>query len=142
VDPLDLIILALRVLLVVLLYAFLWTVLRATSRALHEGQTPSVTPLRLVVVDPGASGMQTGGVLVVQEGAVLGRGEPADVTLADPAVSVEHARVARVHGEWVVRDLDSTNGTRLNDVPVDGDTELTQGDILALGNVRLQVDTV
>ena len=54
-------------------------------------------------------------------------------------VSSEHARIRRIGRAWVVSDLGSTNGTRVNDAQVNGEVPLAHGDVLTLGNVRLQV---
>jgi pSer/pThr/pTyr-binding forkhead associated (FHA) protein len=59
--------------------------------------------------------------------------------LADPSVSAEHARLTRVGHAWVVTDLGSTNGTRVNEAQVSGKASLASGDVLAIGHVRLQV---
>jgi pSer/pThr/pTyr-binding forkhead associated (FHA) protein len=40
---------------------------------------------------------------------------------------------------WLVTDLGSTNGTRVNDVDVNASAPLADGDVLTLGGVRLQV---
>jgi type III secretion system (T3SS) inner membrane Yop/YscD-like protein len=144
VDLLDLAILALRILIVALLYLFLLTVLRTTAGGLRAQATPTVpsasVPLRLVVLEGGAANLNAGQVFeVTPAGATLGRAERADIVVADPAVSAEHARLSRVGRAWVITDLDSTNGTRLNEAQVRGRSPLADGDVLALGNVRLQV---
>jgi len=54
-------------------------------------------------------------------------------------VSVEHARVRQTGRGWVITDLGSTNGTHINDSPINGETPLAAGDVLRLGNVRLKV---
>jgi pSer/pThr/pTyr-binding forkhead associated (FHA) protein len=56
-------------------------------------------------------------------------------------VSAEHARVFRVGRAWVVTDLGSTNGTRVNETAVNGEMPLAATDVLTLGSVRLQVVT-
>jgi Inner membrane component of T3SS, cytoplasmic domain len=148
VDLLDLLILALRILLVALLYLFLATVLRMAARGLRP-QAPRIAEpvpvpapvLRLIVLEPGASDLTPGQAVELVDAAILGRAERADVVLADPAVSSEHARVSRVGRAWLLSDLGSTNGTRLNDRRVDGDVPLAQGDVVALGNVRFRVGT-
>ena len=83
--------------------------------------------------------MAAGQVIEVRDGATLGRAERAELVVADSAVSAEHARVSRIGRDWVVLDLDSTNGTLLNDARVAGQTRLNHGDVLALGGVRLKV---
>jgi pSer/pThr/pTyr-binding forkhead associated (FHA) protein len=45
----------------------------------------------------------------------------------------------RVGRAWVVADLGSTNGTRVNDARVNGQTPVAHGDVLTLGNVRFKV---
>jgi type III secretion system (T3SS) inner membrane Yop/YscD-like protein len=136
VDAIDLLILALRLVLVALLYLFLVVVLRMA----YGATGPSVTQrLSLRVVEPGASSLQPGEVFDVGPGATLGRGGQADVVLADTAVSAEHARVDRVGRHWMVTDLGSTNGTRLNNAAVKGRAALNPGDVLSLGTVRLEV---
>jgi pSer/pThr/pTyr-binding forkhead associated (FHA) protein len=80
-----------------------------------------------------------GQVIEVNDGAVLGRAERVEVVVADATVSAEHARLARVGRTWLVSDLGSTNGTRINEAPVKGDMPLAVGDVLGLGDVRLKV---
>ena len=143
-DVLDLAILALRILLVALLYLFLAAALRVAATGLRPPATPPVRnplePLRLVVVDAGAANLSPGQVLeVAADGATLGRATRADIVVSDPSVSGEHARLTRAGKAWVVTDLGSTNGTRLNQTRVNGNSPLTDGDVLALGNVRLRV---
>ena len=155
-DLLDLLILALRIVLVALLYLFLASVMRMAARGMRQGTperavagTPEravaegapASRLRLVVLEPGASALARGQALELVDGAILGRAERADVVLADPAVSSQHARVSRVGRAWVISDLGSTNGTRLNDSRVDGDVPLAHGDVVTLGNLRFRVAT-
>jgi hypothetical protein len=138
VDLLDLAILALRILLVALLYLFLGLVLRFASRSLRPEPAPR-PELRLEIVDAGAAALAPGDVIDVFDGAVLGRTARADLVVSDSTVSVEHARVRRVGRVWVIADLGSTNGTHINDSPVNSETPIAAGDVLRLGNVRLKV---
>lgn len=145
-DLLDLLILALRLLLVALLYLFLATVMRMAMGGLRPprprvAEPVAVPALRLVVIEPGTSDLAPGQAVELTRAAILGRAERADIVLADPAVSSEHARVSRVGRAWVISDLGSTNGTRVNERRVDGDVPLAHGDVLALGNVRFRVGT-
>ena len=148
-DLLDLLILALRIVLVALLYLFLASVMRMAASGLRPRRTRGVVEpvpvpvpvLSLVVLESGSSDLVPGQAVELKDAAILGRAERADVVLADPAVSSEHARVSRVGRAWVISDLGSTNGTRLNDRRVDGDVPLALGDVVALGNVRFRVGT-
>ena len=142
-DLLDWMILALRIALVGLLYLFLFLVMRVAIRGLRQSPAAArrewAGGLRLLVLDPADSKLAPGEVIEIAEGGVLGRTERADVVIADPTVSSEHARVSRVGRAWVVADLGSTNGTRVNDRVIDRETSLAAGDELALGSVRLRV---
>jgi len=145
VDLLDVAILVLRLALVGVLYAFLVVVLRAAGRGLGVARSAPAQPgvrtgaLRLVVVEAGGSGLTAGQVIDAADGATFGRAEQAAVVVADSAVSAEHARVSRSGHDWVVVDLGSTNGTLVNDAPVNGQTRMHDGDVLGLGGVRLRV---
>jgi hypothetical protein len=161
VDPLDAAILALRLALVLVLYAFLVLAVRAVSAGLREPRAEAEAPrtllapglarelrepaaadgapraLRLMVVEPAATGLPPGQLIDVPDGATLGRGRRAEVVVADPTVSSEHARLTSLGDAWLVADLGSTNGTAINQAQVRGEARLAPGDVLALGNVRL-----
>src|SRR3712207_2502271 len=62
-------------------------------------------------------------------GAVLGRSRDCDVVLADPNVSRRHAEIRPDGGGgWVVRDLGSTNGVKVNGRPISAPTAVAPGD--------------
>jgi Protein of unknown function (DUF3662)/FHA domain len=82
-------------------------------------------------------------MLVGRSGAVLGRSRECDVTLNDPNVSRRHAEIRPDgRGGWMVEDLGSTNGVKLNGRQISGATRLEPGDRLALGtaDVRFVVE--
>jgi FHA domain-containing protein len=136
VDAVDVLILALRLVFVALLYLFLFAVLRMALAATRARVAPR---LALRVLEPGASSLQPGEILDVRAGTTVGRGGRADLVVADTAVSAEHARLDRDGRRWVIIDLDSTNGTRLNEATIRGRAPLAVGDVLSLGTVRLEV---
>ncbi len=71
---------------------------------------------------------------------VVGRSTRADLVLADPAVSREHARLYREDDAWFLRDLGSHFGTRVNGEPVTAVRRLAQGDSIGIGGFTLVVD--
>ena len=73
------------------------------------------------------------------EDLVIGRHPSCDVVVSDETVSRRHAQLTFRDGGWVVQDLHSTNGTRLNGQYV-GRCRLRPGDQLGLGHQVLQVD--
>ncbi|MFO0926485.1 MAG: sigma 54-interacting transcriptional regulator [Gemmataceae bacterium] len=66
----------------------------------------------------------------------LGRAATNTIVLKDDLCSREHAELACTAGRWHVRDLGSLNGTRVNEVPVEGDCELAPGDAVHLGHTQ------
>src|SRR5881227_3079213 len=70
---------------------------------------------------------------------VIGRHPDCDIVLGGPAVSRRHARLTFRDGAWIIQDLDSTNGTIVNNERV-GRCRLNAGDRLVIGGERLLVD--
>ena len=79
-------------------------------------------------------------LVVGPSGATLGRSRQCDVTVDDPNVSRTHAEVRPRGGSWVLADLGSTNGSRLNGHRVDGTEVLKPGDEIELGTTVLQFE--
>jgi len=79
-------------------------------------------------------------IVVGPAGAVLGRSRDADVVLDDPNVSRHHAEVRPSGGSWIVNDLGSTNGIKLNGRRIRGPESLKPGDEIELGTSRVTFD--
>jgi hypothetical protein len=73
-------------------------------------------------------------------GATMGRSRQCDVTVDDPNVSRQHAEVRPRGGSWVLNDMGSTNGSRLNGHRVDGSEVLKPGDEIELGTTVLRFE--
>jgi hypothetical protein len=69
-------------------------------------------------------------------GATLGRSRDADIVIDDANVSRKHAEVRPSGGSWIVRDLGSTNGVKVNGRRIDGAQSLKRGDVIELGTSR------
>jgi len=66
-------------------------------------------------------------------GVVIGRGSDADIVLSSTDVSRRHAEVVPEDDSWLLVDLGSTNGIRLNARQVGVPTQLTDGDVIEIG---------
>jgi hypothetical protein len=86
---------------------------------------------RLVVEH--AAGHPDGIAYSLEHGATLGRGD-VEIRLEDPFASTRHARIARQGSVLVLEDLGSTNGTYLNEEPLDGPQPLHHGDRIRIGD--------
>jgi hypothetical protein len=82
-------------------------------------------------------------MVIGASGAVLGRSRDCDVTLSDPNVSRHHAEIRPDgRGGWLVEDLGSTNGVKVNGRRIAGTAPLEPGARIALGtaDVRFVVE--
>lgn len=146
--------LVLRLLAVVVLYAFLiviiyviWCDLRETSPAgsqntqvLMPVDEPAAPVGRLRVVAGQEARLSPGEVFPLQAHLTLGRAPDNHIVLSDAYVSSYHARLDRRDGEWWLTDLGSRNGTRLNDVPITKSIPLVNGDVIGVGQVELRLE--
>ena len=84
-------------------------------------------------------GLEPGHIVELGDRALtLGRTPPADVVLADFEVSRAHCRVDLYRGELIVTDLNSTNGTFVDNKRVEGSAMLPVGSVLRVGNVLFE----
>jgi FHA domain-containing protein len=104
------------------------TGLHPASRAPHGGPAEA----RLIVER--APGHTPGMEYDVGEGAVLGRGDQAEIRLEDPFASSRHARLTVQGAIVVLEDLGSTNGTYLNEELLSGPQPLHRGDRVRIGD--------
>lgn len=108
--------------------------------SLKEGLIPPDTGLFLRIEDgPGA-----GRVFALSAGGVylIGR-SGADIALEDEKVSRKHAEIGLFGpGAFVVRDLASTNGTRLNGHRIDERAKLKHWDLIRVGDTHLRFSIV
>jgi len=81
-----------------------------------------------------APGHSSGVIYDIEDGAVLGRGDAAEIRLQDPFASSRHARILTQAGAVVLEDLDSTNGTYLNEELLQGPAPLHPGDRVRIGD--------
>ena len=109
---------------------------------LHTGAFQIEGRMREGVGGSGAGSLvlPTGERVVLGEHTItVGRMPESNIVLADPNVSRNHAEIRPQGNGFVVIDLGSTNGTRVNGVRVT-EQELTDGDELTFGNTRMRFE--
>jgi hypothetical protein len=134
------ILLGLRILAALALYAFLgwalfllWRSLRQEALELSSRQ---VTPLDLCVEAPDEEKV----TLHFTSGeVVIGRNEDCECKLKHGTVSARHSRLTFHHKQWWLDDLQSTNGTKLNDETLRTPTVVVNGDTIRCGEISLTV---
>lgn len=92
-------------------------------------------PAQVGMASPEAGGRQRTFILT-HSSTTLGRSPDCDLQLADPGVSRRHAELECTGEVFVLKDLGSTNGTLVNNVPVSS-RQLAPGDRIKLGSTVL-----
>jgi pSer/pThr/pTyr-binding forkhead associated (FHA) protein len=73
----------------------------------------------------------SGKIFELKEGAtVLGRGKDCDIVIPGTHLSRHHAQLVRQGKGLLLRDLDSANGSFINEIRIEGDTVVKAGDRL------------
>jgi hypothetical protein len=147
--------LVLKILFLVLLYLFIWRIVRSASQdvrlpqesfILRPGEVeglsaqPSFQTGRLTVLKSPA--LEEGTTFELNSAALtIGRGGQNDVPLEDDEfASARHARFEpRRDGVWL-QDRGSTNGTFVNGTRIDRPRRLTAGDVVRVGETDLRYD--
>ena len=72
-------------------------------------------------------------------GATIGRESDNTIQIPMGGVSRYHAKIEQdAAGNWLIRDLGSTNGTQVDDVPVNGAAMLAPGSVITIGDQLLR----
>ena len=150
------VLLVLKIAFLVLLYLFIWRIVRTAGRDLRLPQESFI--LRPAVAGgavPSGGAVDFGRLVVVQSQVLpvgeafglesrqltVGRGAQNDVSIeGDEFASAQHVRVEpRRDGVWV-SDIGSTNGTYVNGSRIDGPRKLRQGDVVRVGETELRFE--
>ena len=128
------------------------TVLPSLVHTEEQPATPGLSGEEAVVVTPIAASMASAiagaitSAIVLEDGTrhildtervTIGRQSDCTITIRDTNVSREHVQLRRRPNGWTLRDLGSTNGTKLNGVRVEGEQMLANGDVIMLGAIRV-----
>jgi len=95
--------------------------------------------LKLVVLAGAKLGTQ---IPLKKDEFTIGRSKECTLRAGSEAISRRHCRLARRDGVWTARDLNSRNGTYVNDVRIEGKTPLEVGDELRVGPLRFRVESL
>jgi hypothetical protein len=151
--------LALKIAFLILLYLFIWRIVRSAARDLRLPQESMIIAPqqaaaagliphrasrelgRLVVLS--SPSFETGAEIALDSQSItLGRGRTNDVPLPDDEyASTRHARVEpRRDGIWI-EDIGSTNGTFVNGIRLTRERRLVPGDVVRIGETDVRFET-
>ena len=148
------VLLVLKIAFLVLLYLFIWRIVRTAARDLRLPQESfilrpalaggaigqAIRPGRLVVLK--SATLEDGDEFELDSTALtIGRGGQNDVSIeGDDFASARHVRIEpRRDGVWV-HDLGSTNGTLVNGHRIDRPRKLVTGDVVRIGETELRFE--
>lgn len=135
-------VLAVRILMAICLYAFLgwalytiWQDLRTQTAILQTRKIPALSMAVTNMLED-----QTTSFSVPE--IIIGRSPASSYIIHNETVSSAHARLAYHHEQWWVEDLRSTNGSFLNEERISTPTVIMNGDELRCGqvNIHIQID--
>jgi pSer/pThr/pTyr-binding forkhead associated (FHA) protein len=108
------------------------TQVRRPSQSLKK--IPERFQASVVIVQGYAEGME---YLLTREYTVIGRDKEADIALKDSLVSRQHVAILYRDGNYTLKDLESTNGTRMSGTLIK-QADLRHGDKFRVGDTTLQ----
>jgi hypothetical protein len=149
--------LALKIAFLVLLYLFIWRIVRSATRDLRPPQESMIlSPLDAASLTAKPAQTAAGRLIVLESPALedgeiypldsrpitVGRGTNNDVALAgDEYASGRHARFERrIDGVWL-EDIGSTNGTFVNGIRLTRERRLAPGDVVRIGETDLRYES-
>jgi pSer/pThr/pTyr-binding forkhead associated (FHA) protein len=134
------VVLVLRLLLAVSLYAFLgwafvnlWRDIKQQGALLASRKVPPIS----LTISHGGPAPQTRHF--VQSEVTIGRDPACECPVDDEAISARHARLSFHHNQWWLEDLDSTNGTLLNQEKLAMPTVVIPEDEFKCGETRFVI---
>jgi hypothetical protein len=140
----SLVLFIIRILLALLLYAFLGVVVyllwQDARRAAAETKAREQLRGRLVIVASELPYPRVGDSFPLLPVTSIGRAPTNTITVSDETASLEHALISLRSGKWWLEDLGSRNGVLLNGAPVTTPTVISAGDMIALGQAQFKLE--
>jgi len=125
----------LRLLLIALSYSFIgwivYLIYKDLKQHLRRSKEPPANPIALATDEEEK-------VFHIPE-IILGRDLACEFPILDDAVSLRHCNLTYHHTRWWIEDLNSTNGSYLNNALIKAPTVLTDGDIIKLGLTSIAI---
>ena len=83
------------------------------------------------------SGNPIGKIFFLEKDNIIGRSEEVTVELDDSTVSRKHAQITEENHRWIIKDLNSSNGTYVNFQMID-QKNLIGGETITIGSITLK----
>jgi len=109
---------------------------------LRAGSVPVISTLVVAmdVILKVLEGAKTGTKIAVKKDEFLiGRSQKCHLCVGSSSVSRRHCAITRKDAKVTIKDLGSRNGTLVNDQKIEGEVELSSGDELGIGSIKLLI---
>jgi pSer/pThr/pTyr-binding forkhead associated (FHA) protein len=134
------VVLALRLLLTVSLYAFLaWAFLTLWREITLQSALLAARNIPAISLTFGQDDHVTQIRRFVQVEVTIGRDPACECPVEDNSISARHARLSYHHGQWWLEDLGSTNGTLINQEKLAIPTVVISGDEFRCGGTSFSI---
>ncbi|WP_163193718.1 FHA domain-containing protein [Clostridium thermarum] len=130
------------ILFILIIYIIIFMALRIMYKDVKNGDKKKILKkswgLEVIAV-PENSNLGKGSIIPINRLITIGRKEDNMVILNDPYASGYHAKVYVRNTDYYIEDLNSTNGTLLNEEKVEGKVMLEPGDEIRIGTTLFKV---
>lgn len=130
------------ILFIIIIYVIIFMALRIMYKDVKNGDKKKILKKSLgleIMAVAENSNLRRGSIIPINRLVTLGRKDDNIVILNDPYASGYHAKVYVKNTDYYIEDLNSTNGTLLNEERVEGRIMLESGDEIRIGATLFKV---
>lgn len=129
-----------RYIFITLIYYFMFSIIRLIAQDIKHGRMGTINddqPFIKPLCNRSMMEFELDELYTISDGCILGRGKRSDIMINDPFLSSKQATFfCEDEDEWLIMDMNSTNGTFVNEEKLDKDAcALKNGDIIKMGQL-------
>lgn len=131
---------AFKYIFIVIIYLFIYSIVRLIYldiRGLSFLSDDTSSYLKLLT-DKESLNFLIKDYYILSRNLTMGRSLNNDVVIENPYISKNHLEIYKEGSKYTLRDLNSANGTFINGKKLLGETELKDGDIINIGNIKFE----
>lgn len=127
-----------RYILILLIYLFIIGIIRMIYLDIKSmgGSISDGTSYLKLINRKDTLPFKIGEVYILEKDVTIGRGTQNSIVLRDPYISKNHAKISIDEDEYFLEDLNSANGTLINDENIEDVVKLKDGDRIKFGQVE------
>lgn len=130
---------SLRLALFLILYLFLYLALRIIWKSINQKEphlgNMQIPAIQLISVDS----LDGKGKVFTSAEVLIGRDRDCDFVLNHSAISARHGRLSYHQNQWWYEDLNSTNGSFLENLRIEEPIVIKDGDHIYCGDVEISI---